>query len=333
MSTRIERCDETWNPVTGCTKVSAGCKHCYAEVMAKRTFGKLCPPILVATAKGPTVRPRVFTDVQTHTDRLDQPLRWKKPRRIFVNSMSDLFHADVPDAFLDQVFAVMALADWHTFIVLTKRPERMKSCLGSMTFGASIISEPSAYKRVVAAMDQPSWLPAGKSFRRVPESWPLPNVQLGVSVENQATANERIPLLLQTPAAQRIVSYEPALGPADFSAWIRRHVVTPEGDCARWCPACGPEGPRPRIDQIIVGGESGPKARPCDVAWIRSTVRQCKAAEVACFVKQLGSRPVCVDGAATPGYPPGSRVPVRIKDSKGGDPSEWPADLRVREVV
>jgi protein gp37 len=285
--------------------------------------------------------------------------------------MSDLFHEDVPDAFIDQVFAVMAIGSWHTFIVLTKRPERMRAYLSTGTFGQSIIGEPSAFERVVAAMDQPRWLPAGKRFLRVPENWPLPNVQLGVSVENQETADERIQLLLQTPAAKRIVSYEPALGPVKWSAicWETEGSGGPayvDVLGGTFCTLGGFGMKGPKLDGVIVGGESGPKARPCDVAWIRSTLQQCRQSSVACFVKQLGAHVIDRndrlgtdtepdDPRAWPepesGWDFGSRgnvqedldgtrdgyqgAPVRIhtKNKKGADIAEWPADLRVREVV
>jgi len=225
--TKIEWTDRTWNAVTGCTKVSAGCKHCYAEVMAKRTFRVLYPPVECIAgpmtrehAAGlPALRQRRFTDVQCHPDRLDAPLRWRKPSMVFVNSMSDLFHEDVPDAFIDQVFAVMHLARLagHVFQVLTKRPERMRAYLSDRTRHITI---DGALLRVcndsglsAPCLTQPT-VPGGV------EGWPLPHVWLGVSVEDQATADARIPLLLQTPAAVRFVSCEPLLGPIDLSRWM-----------------------------------------------------------------------------------------------------------------
>jgi protein gp37 len=144
--------------------------------------------------------------------------------------------------------------------------------------------------------------------------WPLPNVWLGVSVEDQKTADERIPLLLKTPAAVRFVSYEPALGPVDFERWVDR---TTDGS---------------GIDWLIIGGESGPGARPCDIEWIRSAVRQCKAAGVAVFMKQLGAKPG--KSIRAPDSDHSGRdywEPIKLKSRKGGDPTEWPADLRVRE--
>jgi len=225
-----------------------------------------------------------------HPDRLEQPLHWRKPRRIFVDSMSDLFHEDVPFAYIDQVFGTMIKAHWHVFMILTKRPERALRCMEF--FGPRMDGGPV----------------------------PVPNVWLGVSVEDQATADERIPWLLKTTATGRWVSYEPALGPIDF-----RVVPIPV------------HGPRElairRLDWLLIGGEHGPRARPCDVRWIRSVVDQCRQAEVPCFVKQLGSRPVEYDGSlgTISKYNPPDSMVMALHDPNGGDPSEWPEDLRVRQ--
>lgn len=173
--TKIEWTDATWNPVTGCTKVSQGCKHCYAE----REWPRL-------TKLVPAYAGRDFTEVRTHADRLDQPLHWKRPRRVFVNSMSDLFHQDVPDEFIRAVFAVMAQAKQHTFQVLTKRSERMREILTR-------------------------WHRDGLTLREGCGAV-LPNVWLGVSIEDQPSADERIIELLKTPAAVRWISAEPLLG-------------------------------------------------------------------------------------------------------------------------
>lgn len=313
---KIEWTDETWNPVTGCTKVSAGCKDCYAEGVADRFWGE-----------------RKFTDVRTHVDRLDAPLRWRKPRRVFVNSMSDLFHDDVRDDFIDRVFATMQLAPHHTFQILTKRPERMRDYMTTRVVGESQGMTYGDRIRLVGCKlleAMPNRL-ANATCKRVgsvsqhPTPWPLPNVWLGISCEDQRAADERIPLLLQTPAAVRFVSAEPLLGPIDFKA-------TPQPDCDR----------KAIINWVIVGGESGPKSRPCDVAWIRSIVAQCKTAGVPCFVKQLGGRPMASEqGADRHGQTdtPLRRAwrdahggwPIDLRDRKGGDPSEWPEYLRVRE--
>lgn len=248
MTTKIEWTDETWNPVTGCSKVSQGCKNCYAERIFPRAYGK-----------------RQFTDVRCHPERLNAPLHWKKPRRIFVNSMSDLFHENVPDEFIDRIFAAMALCQQHMFQVLTKRPERMRSYL----------------RQVSDERDMQRWINAAVELTDSPCAvhiedldWPLPNVWLGVSVEDQATSDQRIPLLLQTPAAVRFISAEPLLGPIDLLHI--KHTINPPS--------------YPQLDWVIVGGESGPSARPSHPDWFRSLKEQCQAAGVACFMKQITER-------------------------------------------
>lgn len=256
--TGITWTDATWNPVTGCTKVSQGCKHCYAE----REWVRLS-----ANPKATAYYGRAFTDIACHEDRLDQPLRWKKPRMIFVNSMSDLFHEDVPDVFIDKVFAVMALAEQHVFQVLTKRPERMLAYL----------SDPDAEKRIGnEAMPKVRF----GSFGVL--QWPLPNVWLGVSVENQEAADARIPLLLQTLAAVRWVSAEPLLGPVDLAraCALDRIKCTDGVECA---------GMTRHLDWVVVGGESGQNARPMHPDWVLDLQRQCDNANVPFFFKQWGA--------------------------------------------
>ncbi|MDO8934208.1 MAG: phage Gp37/Gp68 family protein, partial [Rhodocyclaceae bacterium] len=229
--------DATWNPVTGCTKVSPGCKHCYAE----RDWARL--------AANPKTRyhGREFTDVQYHMDVLELPLHWKKPRRIFVNSMSDLFHEDVPTDVIADVFGIMAAARHHTFQVLTKRPERMRYELSDWGFRGMVDECAAMYSGAIAR-------------------WPLPNVWIGVSVEDQATAEERIPLLIETPAEVRWISAEPLLGSLNLYDWIGPWG-TPEQLQA---PAM--------LDWIVVGGESGPKARPMHPEWVRILRDQCAVA-------------------------------------------------------
>jgi protein gp37 len=281
---------------------------------------------------------------------LEAPLRWRKPSRVFVDSMSDLFHEDVPEGFIDQVFAVMAFASQHTFQCLTKRPQLMRAYMAGAANGAS------RETAVAATMNQPAWLPAGRSFPRYPAAWPLPNVWLGVSVEDQETTDERIPLLLQTPAAVRFLSVEPLLGPVDLNvaAWgegqrhqsleIQARMVAPPG--LNWRSGFMPLR---ALDWVIVGGESGPGARPCDLAWIRSIIAQCKAADVPVFVKQLGARSIdseyrngvysdidqrAIVAAKALGGPYPEHVGfnlILLRDRKGGEPSEWPEDLRMRE--
>lgn len=248
-NTGIEWTDATWNPVTGCAKVSQGCKHCYAE----RDWVRL--------QHLPAYAGREFTDVRTHADRLDQPLRWRRPRRIFVNSMSDLFHPDVSDEFIEEVFAVMALAKQNVFQVLTKRPDRMREHPIFSHSGTCL------------------WVGVRQAAERLfgvdpgPMDKALPNVWLGVSVEDQAAADERIPLLLDTPAAVRWISAEPLLGPID----LIQHFGS------------GPAFGNPAaLDWVVAGGESGPRARPMHPDWARSLRDQCVEAVVPFQFKQWG---------------------------------------------
>lgn len=304
--TSIEWTDVVWNPVTGCSKVSAGCRHCYAEAVANRFWGA-----------------RKFTDVQCHADRLEQPLHWKQPRRIFVNSMSDLFHEDVPDEFIASVYAVMVSGYWHVYQTLTKRPERRKYLLNAPSFREWV--EIKAAKRI-NALRGPHSLNATSNLA----AWnrdAAGNIHEGVSIEDQGTADERIPILLQTPAAVRWVSAEPLLGPVDLERGgfaLHRAVPSPSGKS--W----------PGLDWVVVGGESGPGARPCDLVWIRSIVGQCKEAGVPCFVKQLGA--LCK--SSMPSKPTNKECREFIDDvralqgridRKGANIEAFPADLRVRQ--
>lgn len=279
MKTSIQWTDATWNPATGCSKVSSGCKNCYAETIAKRFW-----------------KDRKFTDVLTHTERLEQPLHWRKPRRVFVNSMSDLFHEDVPFEFIDKVFVVMALCPQHTFQILTKRPERMKEFMDSRS---RVFLRNTARGMYLSCIQDPVDIDDRIRFR----PYPFSNVHLGVSVEDQVTADQRIPILLQTPAVVRFVSAEPLICPVDLS------------QCNHPSKELGAHS----IDWIIIGGESGPNARPFNIQWARDVRDQCKAANVACFVKQLGSNPRGVTTRLT------------LKSRSGSDMDEWPEDLRVRE--
>lgn len=298
--TAIEWTDATWNPVTGCSKVSSGCKHCYAERVFPRAYGP----------------DRKFTDVRCHPERLDQPLRWRKSRRVFVNSMSDLFHEDVPDGFIAQVLAVMAVANQHTFQVLTKRPERMRALLANNEMAAVLAGGLACY----AAQAN-----TGIRFSQKDDGLDgicFPNVWLGVSIEDQATAEERIPVLLDTPAAVRFVSAEPLLGPVDLtSLWAQR-----SDGSYRWDALTGERSHKagsgfghPRIDWVIVGGESGPKARPMHPDWARSLRDQCVAATVPFHFKQWGewAPPVrphgCGRRVAGLGLPP---QPIIDRDGK-----------------
>jgi protein gp37 len=262
--------------------------------------------------------------VELIEERLTLPLRWRKPARIFVNSTFDLFHEALPDEAIDRVFAVMALCPQHVFQILTKRPERMRQ----------YVADPATPRRVydlvcdlavvgelnVVLIADPSHEPVAPPGRRVLLGlWPLPNCWKGVSVEDQPRADERIPVLLETSAAVRWISAEPLLGPLQLYALCDGHKFIDALKGTWWHDA--PQGYRSavshgheKLDWVIIGGESGPNARPFDLDWARPLLAGCRAAGVACFVKQLGS--------AT-GY--------NLHDRKGGDPAEWPADLRVRE--
>lgn len=390
----IEWTDATWSPVVGCTRVSAGCDHCYAAKMTRRleAMGQ-------EKYKGLSGRGHFNGVARLHAPSLDWPLRWRgaktakaegRPSRIFVNPMSDLFHERLSDEEIAAVFGVMAACPQHVFQVLTKRPERARKWFTD--------GQPKTCSQIDGCLNAASYLlrPYGARYSeplpRALREWPLPNVWLGTSVENQATADERIPLLLQCPSAVRFVSYEPALGAVDFERWLG-------GDCEH-CQSCGEayravwstddktwlrvvgrdgglrcpdcfrfEAAEKRIpdnvtiygevaalDWLIVGGESGPGARPCHVDWIRSVRDQCKAAGVACFIKQAGRRVFgdpegfrvdryILDGGALEWQPPiigfdkarfrrdnADRIcGFKLFDRKGGDWSEWPSDLKVRE--
>ncbi|SLN77274.1 DUF5131 family protein [Oceanibacterium hippocampi] len=295
---KIEWTDATWNPIRGCSRVSQGCVNCYAERVAAR-FSK--PGQAYAGVIDRHGRWNGRIRLVEH--KLDEPLRWKKPRRIFVNSMSDLFHEAVPVEVVDHVFAVMRLAAQHRFQILTKRPARMRAYLADRST-ARATSRGEIFAKLA-----PGHLMEGCS-------WPLRNVWLGVSIEDQATADARIPDLLATPAAVRFVSYEPAIGPVDLSRAIaidwqcttcRSYFSGPHRPT---CPGCGavggwcgshafngrgyPDGPiapsqrGAGIDWIICGGESGPGARPMHPDWARSVRDQCRAAGVPFFFKQWG---------------------------------------------
>lgn len=269
--TGIEWTDATWNPVTGCTKVSSGCDHCYAEKIAHRFAGTMAYP-------------NGF-DVTLRSDRLEQPLRWKRPRRVFVNSMSDLFHDAVPDIYLEQVFDVMERARQHTFQLLTKRHARMRS----------FVNAREARKREYAAKfdDCPTEAmrnsPAAKAARERAAN-PPPNIWLGVSTESQPWADIRIPALLDTPAAVRFISAEPLLGPIDLTRITPARVGGPLRTNAL-APSLDRDTSSvlvPGLDWVIVGGESGPGARPMHPEWVYRLQEQCVQSNVAFLFKQWG---------------------------------------------
>lgn len=249
---------ETWNPTTGCNKVSAGCKNCYAEKMHKRLQAMGQQKYAVDFTAG----------VQCHEDALTIPLKWKTPRTVFVNSMSDLFHKDVPFEFIDKVFAVMKECKEHTFQILTKRPKRMLEWFQRTNFYSKL---DNATMYMMQHYDGFHSTVCYQQNYGV-EGFPLPNVWLGTSVENQEAADERIPYLLQVPAAVRFLSCEPLLGEIHFS---KTWQLLPNNQINK-------------IDWVITGGESGHNARPVHPEWIRSLRNQCQAANVPFFFKQWG---------------------------------------------
>ncbi len=318
MATKIEWCTnpdgtkgETWNPITGCTPISEGCQNCYAKRMANRLKGR-CG----YDADNPF-------KVTQHQDRLDQPFKWKKPRKIFVCSMGDLFHEDVQDWMLDEIFGVILGCKIfnntpdHIFMVLTKRPERMlnyftdrtpvellKAWANACPWSANdpdVTVEDIVYGATCRDWDEQGRNSSGsehKPWGYLERLWPLPNLWLGVTAENQARADERIPILLQIPAAVRFVSVEPMLGPVDLTnitmpdEYQPPHVVLPsltgfhvntlrEDDDHIYQS-------NNHLDWIIAGGETGPGARPMHPAWVRSLRDQCQAGGTPFFFKSWG---------------------------------------------
>jgi len=325
-ATGIEWTDATWNPVVGCSVVSPGCTNCYAMSMAAR-IERMQPGSHYAGTTQPSKAGPVWTGKLALAPEhiLLAPLKWRRPRRIFVNSMGDLFHEDVPDAWIDQVFAIMALTPQHTYQVLTKRSARMRAY-------ANDPNTPGRIARVIIdkMMIEKAW-PFRFSVDRWPVqsigdpddpdditvAWPLPNVWLGVSTEDQRRADERVPDLLATPAAVRFVSAEPLLGPLDlrnymwpvhgwwrgpYNSYAEAKAAGAECGLKRqalvgaWCTF---------IDQVIVGGESGKRARPMHPEWARDLLSQCAPAGAAFFFKQWGEH---VTAKGSPGDVPISHV-------------------------
>lgn len=319
--TGIQWSEATWNFTTGCDQVSPGCDQCYALTLAGRL--KLMGSPKYQTDGNPETSGPGF-GIAVHPDVLDLPLSWVKPRRIFVNSMSDLFHDGVPDDIIAKAFAVMAACTQHTFQILTKRHGRMRSLLNREVFRQLVMgvgNDRGLRARIPAHLD-------GGGLAQI--NWPLTNVHLGVSAEDQPRADLRIPALLDTPAAVRWVSLEPLLGPVDLCN-LHAHngalidclagdVKNADGEVYAACPSA--------LDWVVVGGESGTgnTTRPLQVAWIRTLVRQCRTTNVPVFVKQLGT-----DWAARTYTGPGGTTVRANRDHKAANMRWWPADLRVRE--
>lgn len=295
--TGITWADATWNPIVGCSQVSPGCARCYAKQLHDQRHRAYQAGKLQSLAQ----YAEPFENVQLFPERMSLPLTWRRPRRVFVNSLADLFHDEVPVAFIAGVWATMALAPRHTFQVLTKRPERMRE----------VLTEPSFYERVLKA----AWWPRQQWPELVgvaisdPARIPLPNVWLGVSIESQRY-DWRAAELCAVPAARRFISAEPLLGPLSLrmvnpyqdpftrereslrSDFLGLNVLTP-------APHRRDQG-RHRlghIEWVIVGGESGPEARPMDLHWARRLHAECSHHRVAFFFKQRsGPRAGMLDG-------------------------------------
>jgi protein gp37 len=315
--TGIQWTDATWNPMMGCRRVSAGCENCYAERIAARFSGEGQPFHDIARRRS-NGEAQWTGNSAINLRTLTAPLSWRRPRRIFVNSMSDVFYEQFSAEDVASVWAVMALAPYHVFQLLTKRPERMREMLTDPGFYDLVLRAATEFRH---SRPRLSMIPVSN-----PTRFPYANVWLGVSVENQETANERVPLLAQTPAAVRFLSCEPLLGPIDFDECGSRGAE--DGDPFAFSALAGVDGaepPIPGIDWCIIGGESGPRARPFHLEWCRDILAQCDFAGTAAFVKQLGASAVDCDLSLSLG----ERMPLR--DSHGGDMAEWPEELRVRE--
>ncbi len=285
----IEWTTKTWNPTTGCDQISPGCDNCYALGMARRL--KAMGQAKYQTDGDPRTSGPGF-GLAVHAEALGEPLKWRKPAKVFVNSMSDLFHARVPVDFLTRVWTVMAATPQHTYQILTKRPERMARILTDLCACGGGHRSGVHFKSGMdwaATEHNPNCVP-GLNRDRMPKLWvddvmPLRNVWLGTSIESDAYSR-RADRLRETPAAVRFISAEPLLGPL---------------------PSLDLTG----IDWVIIGGESGPGSRPMSLTWVYDLITKARAAGTAVFVKQVGT--------------------VLAGGGKGGDWSKWPADLRIRE--
>ena len=305
--------------VHGCVKVSDGCKNCYAETIAKRFEGGAYTVPYMAGLEP-------FLD-EKELRGLLSPKRVPAGSKVFIGDMTDIFGEWVPEWMLDRIAAVMALRGDVTWQLLTKRPERMREYwLDEDVWGRIDVAGRKLHHAECKPCRDADWAAMPRPhFNHVylPHR-AFPNVRLGTSVENQATADERIPLLLDTPAEVRFISYEPALGPVDLT-WCAG-INALEKD---WTggPGGGSGAPHPLLDWVIVGGESGPGARWFDVSWAERVIQQCQTAGVAVFVKQIGGKP------GRP-FEAGESVVFRslkLRSRKGNDMNEWPEYLRVRE--
>ena len=312
----------TWNILVGCSPVSPACVKCYAARLASTRLSAI--PAYAGLARNG----QWTGEVRLLEDRLAQPWHWRKPRGIFVEDMSDLFYHKVPDLFIARCFGIMLLCPHHTFYVLTKRAERL----------AKFTHEWDAERCVQAVIDHGPVLSdpvrARSEIERVRREgiWPPPNVIGGVSTENQLMLERRVPWLLQAKLAKRFLSCEPLLGPLDFSGPRRRWLGSDEAVSD------------PRVDWVIVGGENDLDARYFDLDAARGVLGQCLDAGTPVFLKQVGSRPiesslslgwktyVVRTMAESPDPAAGRYCLSGLRHRAGADPSEWPVDLRIRQM-
>ncbi|PSB49756.1 phage Gp37/Gp68 family protein [filamentous cyanobacterium Phorm 6] len=305
--TKISWTSETWNPLVGCSKISAGCSRCYAAEAAKSARLQQFPQYQKVKDWDGTIE---FVENQ-----LLKPLSWRSPKKVFVCSMSDIGHKNVKDEWLNKIFAVMAMCPQHIFQVLTKRPERLLEYFSDPNCARWICDE---VLNILSDEANPGKWKFKVHGDEVNIKIPLPNVWVGTSVENQKVADDRIPQLLQIPAAKLFLSCEPLLEAVDLTKIYRISNLTQTEltwlDYLHW---------------IILGGESGVGARPCHIDWIRSIVQQCRPTNVAVFVKQLGSNSIqstpYIDGVAQ------NNFQLKFKDRKGGNIDEFPTDLQIRQ--
>lgn len=327
---KIQWTNHTWACVQGCDYVSPGCTHCYVVPMLHRLSHnpnpKVSAPLQGLVTKNATGALHFTGKVKLREDRLGDPFGWK-PGMVFVPSHGDIFHESVPFWFLDKIWAVMAMTPQHTYQVLTKRPARMRRYVADMS--AERCAGRGNAVLELAKQHQKN----GTGVYLEGFGWPLPNVWLGVSTEDQPRFNERWPDLRDTPAAKRFISYEPALGLLSLTDVCNGAYFEDVLAGVRYHDA--PAGVRsatmqiPHLDWGIGGLESGGKARQGDVQWLHSFVRQFERAGRACFIKQLGRRPV--DSRHMHAAGAGGPVRLKLVDRKGGDMEEWPESLRVRQ--
>lgn len=277
MTTKISWCDETINPVVGCSKISAGCQNCYAENMAAR---------LASMGMGQYQSVTSFRRWNGLTafvpSELEKPRKWGKPRSIFISSMGDLFHESVAYGWIDEIMRMVWENKQHTFILLTKRPDRMQEYFtGLAKPGTHTVTAKRLLDRMNYAQYDHGW------HMRYLKGGSLPNLVLGISVEHQEAADDRIPVLLGTPAAQRFISLEPMVGPVSLRwvcAWPENAPTTAQSPTGSTDELDGLR----RLDGVILGGESGNKARPLNPEWVRIIRDQCGAAGVPFMFKQWG---------------------------------------------